>query len=202
MTLGKITRLLFENPIPALASVIMTDPQKQWIGFRPDVLEELNSKAREELKQYALDQIEEFYGSQQRFSLNNHLTYILSHYLQAKTEPFKENPLGVMVRQQIPQDLQSLPFIGEQYKVQGSVGQGNWANIPWIAIMDKKITSSTQHGEYVVYLFAEDMSSVYLTLAQGVTLPLEKGKKEGYEYLKQKVQEIQKLSTAQIVSKR
>ncbi|MGE5661681.1 MAG: MrcB family domain-containing protein [Ignavibacteriales bacterium] len=193
MTLGKVTRLLFENPIPALDSVIMTDPQKQWVGFRPDILEELNSKTREELKQYSLEQIEEFYESYKRFSLKNHLTYILSNYVKAKSELFKEHPLGVLVRQQIPKDLQSLSFIGDQYRVQGSVGQGNWANIPWIAIMDKRITSSTQHGEYVVYLFAEDMSSVYLTLAQGVTLPREKGKKEGYEYLKQKVQEIRRL---------
>ncbi len=64
-----------------------------------------------------------------------------------------------------------LPFIHGNFKVQGSVGQGNWAKIPWIAIMDTRITTSTQLGEYIVYLFSEDMSSVYLTLAQGVTEP-------------------------------
>jgi hypothetical protein len=35
--------------------------------------------------------------------------------------------------------------------------------------MNRKITVSTQRGYYIVYLFIEDMQSVYLTLAQGVT---------------------------------
>lgn len=57
----------------------------------------------------------------------------------------------------------------EHLQVRPSVGQGNWAKVPWIALMDERETTSTQHGVYVVFLFAEDMSSVYLTLNQGVT---------------------------------
>ncbi|WJH36859.1 DUF3578 domain-containing protein [Paenibacillus sp. CC-CFT747] len=84
-----------------------------------------------------------------------------------------------------------MPFISDQIRVQGSVGQGNWATIPWIALMDKRITETTQHGEYLVYLFAEDMGAVYLTLNQGVTEPLkEKGRREGYAYLQQKVNDL------------
>lgn len=60
--------------------------------------------------------------------------------------------------------------------------------------MDKRITTTTQHGEYIVYLFAEDMSAVYLTLLQGVTVPLkDHGKKDGYRYLEQKVEEMREL---------
>ena len=36
-------------------------------------------------------------------------------------------------------------------------------------IMNKDITTSTQRGYYIVYLFSEDMERLYLTLAQGVT---------------------------------
>ncbi|MGR6837481.1 MrcB family domain-containing protein [Syntrophomonas erecta] len=50
-----------------------------------------------------------------------------------------------------------------------SVGQGNWARIPWIAFLDSRITNTTQKGIYVVYLFREDMEGLYLTLNQGVT---------------------------------
>ena len=46
---------------------------------------------------------------------------------------------------------------------------GNWATVPWIALMDQRETKTTQHGVYVVYLFRADMSGVYLTLNQGVT---------------------------------
>src|SRR5690606_25855096 len=107
---------------------------------------------------------------------------------------FAGHALGSFVRQEIPTSLSSLPFMDERFKIQGSIGMGNWATIPWIAIMHRDITESTQHGEYIVYLFAEDMQSVYLTLAQGVTKPIqEKGRREAYEYLQQKVKEMREL---------
>lgn len=33
------------------------------------------------------------------------------------------------------------------------MGQGNKIQYPWIAIIDKNITQSTQYGLYTVYLF-------------------------------------------------
>src|SRR6516225_5234556 len=50
-----------------------------------------------------------------------------------------------------------------------SLGQGKWASVPWVACLDRRDTTTTQRSIYVVYLFSEDMSSVYLTLNQGVT---------------------------------
>jgi hypothetical protein len=35
--------------------------------------------------------------------------------------------------------------------------------------MDEQETKSTQRGTYVVFLFSEDLSGVYLTLNQGIT---------------------------------
>src|SRR5262249_54472819 len=49
-----------------------------------------------------------------------------------------------------------------------SLGQGQWASIPWAACYDRRDTTTTQRSIYVVYLFREDMSGVYLTLNQGV----------------------------------
>lgn len=56
-------------------------------------------------------------------------------------------------------------------KVTWSVGRGNWARVPWLALLSEKETTSTQSGVYCVFLFREDMSGVYLTLNQGVTEP-------------------------------
>jgi hypothetical protein len=50
-------------------------------------------------------------------------------------------------------------------------GKGRWADVPWIAVLDRRETSSIQHGIYVVFLFRADMSGFYLTLNQGVTEP-------------------------------
>ena len=53
-------------------------------------------------------------------------------------------------------------------KISFSIGKGNWANVPWVSILDERHTSTTREGMYVVYLFREDMSGVYLTYHQGV----------------------------------
>ncbi|WGG46479.1 DUF3578 domain-containing protein [Rossellomorea sp. DA94] len=95
--------------------------------------------------------------------------YIMNNYVQAKAQPFGGNELGSYVRSDVPKEFKQLDCLNEQYVVTGSVGQGNWASVPWIAIMNKAITTSTQRGYYIVYLFSEDMSRVYSTLAQGVT---------------------------------
>lgn len=63
--------------------------------------------------------------------------------------------------------------------VKGSVGQGNWAAVPWLALMDRRVTKSTTRGYYVVFLFRADMGGVYLTLNQGVTQFREKSAGRG-----------------------
>ena len=42
-------------------------------------------------------------------------------------------------------------------KVKPSVGQGNWASVPWIAVLHPRETDTTQHGVYPVLLFREDL---------------------------------------------
>ena len=56
-----------------------------------------------------------------------------------------------------------------QYTIRASVGQGNWANVAWIAAMNPETTKTTQNGCYVSMLFNADMSVVYIGLGLGVT---------------------------------
>nr|WP_245747599.1 DUF3578 domain-containing protein [Anaerobacillus alkalidiazotrophicus] len=101
--------------------------------------------------------------------LKEYFLQIMKGYLEAKKQPFGGNPMGSLVRNEVTNKMKSLPFISDEFIVTGSVGQGNWAAIPWLAIMNRKITTSTQRGYYLVYLFSEDMSQLYLTFAQGIT---------------------------------
>ncbi|MFJ2757477.1 MrcB family domain-containing protein [Nocardioides sp. NPDC087217] len=55
------------------------------------------------------------------------------------------------------------------HTVKGSVGYGSRADVPWVSIFREGDDSTAQEGVYVVYLFAADGSTVYLTLAQGVS---------------------------------
>lgn len=102
--------------------------------------------------------------------IRSSLLTVMNEYLVARTEKFSNHPLGHFVRKEIPNLFKNLSFINDKkYIVKASVGKGNWTYVPWIAIMDRDVTKSTQEGFYIVYLFREDMKAVYLTLAQGVT---------------------------------
>ena len=59
----------------------------------------------------------------------------------------------------------------DTYLVYGSVGKGLATKTPWIAILDKNITTSTRSGVYIVFLLSSDYKHVYLTLNQGTTVP-------------------------------
>ena len=84
-----------------------------------------------------------------------------------KDKDFKR-PLGNIVRKDIA------CLIGAQlpeniYKVKGSVGAGSWADVPWIGVFDKRVTTSAQRGVYIVYLLNKTTKELFLTLNQGVT---------------------------------
>jgi hypothetical protein len=53
--------------------------------------------------------------------------------------------------------------------IRGSGGKGGATFTPWIGFFDPDETVSPENGVYVVYLFAEDLASVALTVNQGIT---------------------------------
>lgn len=101
--------------------------------------------------------------------LHTKFKQILNHYVQSRSESLKSHPTADLVCKQVPSTIREMPFISHEYSVVGSVGKGNWAFVPWIAIMNSSITNSTQRGYYIVYLFSEDMKRLYLSFVQGVT---------------------------------
>ncbi|MCC2326834.1 MrcB family domain-containing protein [Bacillus wiedmannii] len=125
-------------------------------------------------------------GGSMNSNLREKFLTVMNEYLQAKTERFAGHKMGSVVRNEMTTEITRLPFIDHnQYVVTGSVGQGNWAAVPWLAIMNKDITKSTQSGYYIVYLFSEDMERLYLTIAQGVT----KTDKDELDKIKEEIRE-------------
>ncbi|AIQ15886.1 ATPase [Paenibacillus sp. FSL H7-0357] len=176
---------IVNSPVNALSHILFVNSEDNTIGFHSQIQRQLGEEELSQLERLASEELQSYNAALQRFSLQGYLEKILAEYTTAKMESFAGHSLGTLFRQTLPSELKALPFIDEQYKVQGSVGQGNWATVPWLAVLDKRITETTQHGEYVVYLFAEDMSAVYLTFNQGVTKPIqEKGRRDGYAYLR------------------
>jgi 5-methylcytosine-specific restriction protein B len=107
-------------------------------------------------------------------NLTDGLEAVLQQYPGARQAPFAgSHPINAVFHS-LTQALQSSDLVTEypSLHVRFSTGQGNWARVPWIAILDERKTTTIQSGVYCVFLFREDGSGVYLTLAQGVTEPL------------------------------
>lgn len=92
----------------------------------------------------------------------------------------------------IPNELASY-LNDDNYIVRGSVGKGLATKTPWIAILDKEITTTTRNDVYIVFLFSSDYKNVYLTLNQGTT-ELEKfGNRLNKKNIEKRTQEIREL---------
>tara|TARA_Y100001970_G_C14240949_1_gene864872 strand:+ start:886 stop:2832 length:1947 start_codon:yes stop_codon:yes gene_type:complete len=82
----------------------------------------------------------------------------------------------------------------EHLETHWSVGKGNWTQVPWFAIRDKRTKSSAQKGIGIVGLFKKDMSGLYLCIAQGTTQPLKDyGKKGGEEFLLEQASKVREI---------
>lgn len=103
-------------------------------------------------------------------------------YDKAKKAAEVPKSVSQIITQKIPA-LLKVEFPSSSYQVKGSIGPGYGykAKCPWIAIMDKSITTSTTTGVYLVFLFSSDYKSVYLTLNQGTTVPGKFGNRLGMD---------------------
>lgn len=98
------------------------------------------------------------------------LKTVLDNYVTAKSEEFAAHPFADFLRTEAVAKFEENTGIDKNlYKIEGSPGKGRWADVPWIAVFDKEITTTATKGYYIVYLFCADMSGVYVSLNQGWT---------------------------------
>lgn len=111
------------------------------------------------------------------------------NYLTETTKELTANAFAERVRKHGQQTL--FEAVGDNnLKYKTSVGQGNWAAVPWLGIFNPESTTSATHGIYVVYLFDADFKSAYLCLGQGVTKVKEEFGKGQIEELKRRAELI------------
>ncbi|HXQ74693.1 MAG TPA: DUF3578 domain-containing protein, partial [Pyrinomonadaceae bacterium] len=98
---------------------------------------------------------------------------VLSNYLRARRKPFGREAALWRVFDELFKQLEAYVNNRLTLRIKWSVGKGDWARVPWIAIADERETKTTRHGVYLVYLFREDLSGVYIALNQGIGLLME-----------------------------
>ena len=112
------------------------------------------------------------------------LTKFRNEFIGASKTALKNNAFGNYARSDA-KDIISAATDRPDLKVTVSIGQGNWAEIPWIGIFNPEITTGATNGIYLVYLFSADLKSVYLCQGQGVTaVKKEFGKEQVSELLR------------------
>ena len=67
------------------------------------------------------------------------------------------------------------------YRIRKSGAARNLPFIPWISILNPELTTTTQSGLYIVYLYSADMKKLYLSMNQGYTRHAEVAEKAGYK---------------------
>jgi 5-methylcytosine-specific restriction protein A len=95
------------------------------------------------------------------------LLHVLQSFSDAREEEFKDHPLANFVRRELSEVVREA--VGVPWIVKGSVGNGQWAETPWVSIFDSRVTTSAQRGYYVVYLFDQVGRHVYLSFNQATT---------------------------------
>jgi len=104
------------------------------------------------------------------FSLHAALEKVLAEYPAARATSFTKHPLATYLRSDLPSRLAAFAALDEHvYRVEGSAGQGVWASVPWVAVLDRDRGGRVQDGIYVCYLFSEDLERIVLGLVVGVT---------------------------------
>ncbi|MEK6198890.1 DUF3578 domain-containing protein [Psychrobacter sp. P11G5] len=107
-------------------------------------------------------------------NLAEKLKKFTSSWVQATNESFTNHPTANFLRNDLKEEIAAIvKDFDNNYLIKASVGAGNWANIPWLAILNPKITTAIQDGIYPVYLFSTDGLGFYLSLNQGTTTPKE-----------------------------
>lgn len=137
-----------------------------------ELVGELDSSDIRDLQELFNNKLNKYFELRdQNLTLQDGINTMLEKYPNAKKhEPYSKNPLGDLMRKQIPKTIEKLDLFDlKKYKIEGSIGKGSWAASPWIGIFDKEITTSPHSGVYIVYAFSVDGDNVALTLMQGVT---------------------------------
>ena len=99
------------------------------------------------------------------------LTEFLRDFEEACKAPFREVPSLWAAVAALQAQLQSLSCVRSRpyIQVKWSLGKGNWAAVPWLALLNQNVTTTTQSGLYVVFLITQDLSTIYLALIEGMT---------------------------------
>ena len=124
--------------------------------------------------------------------LHRFLSKIAKEYVYERGKQFANSDFANFVRKDVAEEAKKQTvFLPYNLKVKASVGNSQWAAVPWLAFFDPLVTETATKGYYIVYLFNADTEEFYLSMNQGTTqVYTEYGSKRGREVLKRRATDI------------
>jgi MoxR-like ATPase len=109
-----------------------------------------------------------------------------AQFEKARAGPFGHTEELWAVMDRLKNRLLSIPSVSSRpdLLIEWSVGKGNWATIPWIALLDRRVTKSIGQGLYCAFLVSNDLSRLNLSLIQGTNEIIDQHGAEGAEILR------------------
>ena len=163
----------FQSKVGAGSPLIAKD-DSDWIKKDKNILfvrDQLTEEAGEPINFY-LSPYKELWLTVPEVDMRELLIDILEKYPSARTSTSFGGQHEIRsLFEKLKDSVSSLGYIknNSNLLVKYSYGKGNWAETPWLAILDKRETTTTQKGTYVVILFRSDGDGCHLKLGQGVT---------------------------------
>lgn len=193
-----VYKLILRNPFDAITKQRFIKLEKigneEYFKLNEQLLNELSQQDIDCILKLVTQKLELYYSSidKDNVEIKVFINKILNEYIEAKQQVFAGNPMGNYFRNNIPEVIYQTGIVDEdKYLITGSVGQGNWATIPWVAIFDRSITITATKGVYIVYLLSKDGNTLYLTFIQGCTdIKIGNKKKDKIAFMRDKASEI------------
>lgn len=193
--------LILRNPFDAISKhgfiSKVSKNGKDYFQLNDALVQELSARDIQEILDIVNQKLEAYFsridpkrGADGK--MRDFIETILNDYIAAKQEPFAGHPMGTYFRNDIPNAIYNTGIVkSSTHLITGSVGQGNWATVPWVCIFDRNITTSATKGVYIVYLLSKDGQTLYLTFNQGCTdIRKVNSKKETIKIMRDKAAEI------------
>ncbi|RDY25838.1 DUF3578 domain-containing protein [Romboutsia weinsteinii] len=127
--------------------------------------------------------------------LSKKFSEFIVNYGSVNRDNFGGNDVIKIITKVIPELItKDLDIDLQKFLVKGSGGNGQPAEVPWLSIFIRDITTTATKGLYLVFLVKADLSGMYLSLNQGFTYFKDKyGTKEGKVKIRKAAKEVRNL---------
>ncbi|MBO9479194.1 DUF3578 domain-containing protein [Shimia sp. R11_0] len=102
--------------------------------------------------------------------LHEYLARLAKEYVFERAKRFAGSEFADFIRHDLAVEARKRTiFLPYDLELKASVGQSQWASVPWLAFFDPIITDTATRGFYVVYLINPQTEEIVLSLNQGTT---------------------------------